>query len=62
MVPPLAQLGGDLSRFFGLGMLLAEQTKNAHHATCPIFAWMTGKPEVNFPIGDDTFHHFCALS
>jgi len=28
-------------------MLLAEQKKNAHHAACPIFAWMTGKPEVN---------------
>jgi hypothetical protein len=46
MVPPLSQLGGDLSRFFGHGMLLAEQTKNAHHAACPIFAWMTGNPEM----------------
>jgi hypothetical protein len=33
-------------------MLLAEQKKNPHHAACPILAWMTGKPEVDFPIAD----------
>jgi hypothetical protein len=55
MVPLGHNWGSDLSdRFFGLGILLAEQKKNAQHAACPIFAWMTGKQEVDFPNADDS--------